>query len=147
MVIDGGIRHGADLPVVLLVEDDPVAAAVVSHKLDELGLVNPLITAVDLPDALDWLKAAAGRVPLAVVLLDVYLPGGSGLDLLRWLRSSPAHRETPVIMLTASSELWEVNEAHHLGISSYLVKPVGLAALGDMIRGLSLPWAFVADAG
>ena len=130
----------------LLVEDDPVSAAVVSLALDDLRLVNPLHAALDIPDAIEWLRAASDKgTPPALILLDMHLPGGTGLDLLRWLRQRGRHRDVPVIMLTSSSELWEVNQAHDLGISSYLVKPVGLSALGDIVRSLPLPWGLLPD--
>jgi CheY-like chemotaxis protein len=137
------------IPPVLLVEDDPVAAAVVTQRLEELRLANPLKVVFDIPDAIAWLGAAAAapETKPALILLDMHLPGGTGIDLLQWLRAEARLADTPVLMLTASSALAEINQAHELGIVSYLVKPVGLAALGEIIKELRLPWALVHGEG
>jgi len=81
----------------------------------------------------------------ALVLLDLEMPGKTGLEVLAWLRADVRLATVPVVRLSASSGIDEVDGAYALGISSYLVKPVGFAAMQDIIRQLNLPWALLAE--
>lgn len=130
------------VPPVLVVDDDAVARAIVCQRLEDVGLANPLHCVADVPAAREWLEASAAEPP-ALVLLDVHMPSGTGLDLLRWMRTRPHLACTPVIVLSASAEMEEIASGHDLGVHSYLVKPVGLAALGDVVRSLDEPWALM----
>jgi len=62
------------------------------------------------------------RTPVDALLLDLHLPDGSGLDLLRDLRGAAATRSLPVIVLTAEGEDRVLDEAEQLG-SALLTKP------------------------
>ncbi len=68
--------------------------------------------------ALDALK---DNTP-SLMLLDVMMPEMSGLDVLSALRQNPAHRDIPVVMLTAVSDDKIQDEARKLGAVDYLVK-------------------------
>ena len=80
------------------------------------------------------LALATEREP-ALILLDVMMPGPSGLDLLRRLRSladsQVAH--TPVIMITAKSQVSDINEALGAGATSYIIKPFRAEALLEKV--------------
>lgn len=129
-------------PSILLVDDDDVARELVLRYLRKLHLRNPVVEAADGERALEILEG--GEVP-ALVLLDLELPGQSGLDVLRWARARPSLAGLPVVMLTGSAEITQVDAAYALGISSYLVKPVGFAGLQDVIHQLDLPWQLLRD--
>lgn len=128
-------------PPILIVDDDEIARDLVSRLVAKLHLVNPLVTAADGNRAIEVL--ANGPRP-ALVLLDLNMPERSGLEVLSWLRTNPELRATPVIILTSSAELEEVDRAYNLGIQSYLVKPVGFTALRDVLRELEAPWMLLA---
>lgn len=131
--------------VVVVIDDDPMARQLVSHYFEKLQLKNRIVQAVDGDDGQRVLSDPSLEPTL--VLLDLEMPGQSGLDLLGWIRGDPRLADVPVVMLSGSAELGEIDEAYALGISSYLVKPVGFAALLDVLRSLSLPWALVPGAG
>ena len=133
------------LPVVLLVEDDLVAAELTMSLLAHNGLCNPIVHLADGADALGWLSdRVAADDPPVLVLLDLHLPNCSGLDILRWMRQHT--QEVQVIMLTAAADLDDINEAYNLGIASYLVKPIGASAIAEIVRGLTLQWALLRQA-
>ena len=129
-----------DSPLVV-VDDDELARELVVSYLRKLNLRNRLVLATDGQVAIEALRSAAA-VP-ALVLLDLEMPVKSGLDVLRWLRGVEAFAQVPVVMLTASATLEDIDEAYRLGILSYLVKPVGFAALKDVVRELNLPWVLL----
>lgn len=132
----------------VVADDDELARELVVRYLCKLNLRNRVLQAADGAAAAAEL-AALGVAP-CLVLLDLEMPVSSGLDVLRWLRTESAFPHVPVVMLTASATLDDIDEAYRLGIASYLVKPVGFAALQDVLRELALPWALlepVADGG
>lgn len=77
------------------------------------------------------------------MILDLHMPAASGIDVLRWRSDHPAVAAVPFVMLTGSVGATEIEEAYGLGVLSYLVKPVGYAALQEVLRHQALPWAIV----
>lgn len=129
----------SDLPPVLVAEDDPAARSLIQGFLKHLLLENPVVAAADGDEAVALLEHLAPPPVLAV--LDVRMPGRSGLDVLRWVREQPRLVSLPVILLTGAADKDDVSEAHQLGVGSYLVKPVAYEALGGVLRELELPWS------
>ena len=72
----------------------------------------------------------------ALLLLDLNLPGTSGLDLLEWLRKQPEPlKELPVIILTSSRDTEDIDRAYELGATSYMAKPSGdFDGLAEMVK-------------
>lgn len=89
-------------------------------------------------------RASTGRLALEfaergapdLVVLDVELPGLSGLEVLRVLRESPRTRATPVILLSASQDEAEVLVGFELGADDYVGKPLNLRAFVARVRAV-----------
>jgi CheY-like chemotaxis protein len=83
------------------------------------------------------LAILAKRTP-ALILLDYSMPGLSGPEVARRIRSSPATAHTPIILLTASSDETHIEEAFAAGADDYIIKPferrIMLARIASMIR-------------
>ena len=62
--------------------------------------------------------------PIDLVLLDVMMPGISGLDVLKEIRKSLSRLELPVIMVTALNESFDAVEALSIGANDYITKPI-----------------------
>lgn len=129
-----------DSPLVVA-DDDELARALVVRYFHKLNLRNRVVQATD--GAAAKAELATLEVAPCLVLLDLDMPVSSGLDVLRWLRTESAFPHVPVVMLTASATLDDIDEAYRLGIASYLVKPVGFAALREVLRELALPWTLL----
>lgn len=70
-----------------------------------------------------------------LVLLDLKLPGRSGLEVLTWLRSAPPPLgATPVLVLSSSEEPDDVSQAYAFGANGYLVKPATAGALKKLVE-------------
>lgn len=132
-------------PAIVVVDDDESARHLIVRYLAELRLCNPVRVAEDGQRAMEVLDALE-MVP-ALVLLDVNMHGASGLEVLAWIRQQPRLAAVPVVMLTGSSELEDVDRAYDLGISSYLVKPVGFSAVQDVLSRLAVPWMLLTSQG
>lgn len=117
---------------VLVVEDDPVAAA--AHTLyvqrtpgfASAGTAHTCTEAIRLLD-----RTRAAGTPVDLLLLDLHLPDGHGLQLLRTLRA--AGHTTDIIAVTSARDLAMVRQAVSAGVVQYLLKPFGAAALHERL--------------
>ena len=109
----------------LLVEDETDLARFVADALGEAGY------AVDVCHGLKEALRAVGRVSPALVLLELGLPDGDGVDLVAHLRG---FSESPVIVLSARSDEAQKIRALDAGADDYLTKPFGMAELLARVR-------------
>ncbi|HEX2040331.1 MAG TPA: response regulator [Acidimicrobiales bacterium] len=130
----------AALPPIVVVDDDAVAASVIVRFLQRLGLRNPVHCADSVAGAVELVCDLPA--PPVLVLLDIHLADGTGFDVIRALEPGALGRAA-IVVLTASNELDDVDEAYALGAQSFLVKPVAFEGLGDIIRRVGLPWALL----
>ncbi|HEY2385289.1 MAG TPA: response regulator transcription factor [Terriglobia bacterium] len=113
---------------ILLVEDEPRVASVVSRALRENAY------AVDVAKTGEKAIELATQKPYDSILLDLRLPGVSGLQVCRELRD--AHIDTPILMLTARSLVEQRVEGLDAGADDYLTKPFALSELLARVRAL-----------
>ncbi|MFF7453858.1 response regulator [Kitasatospora sp. NPDC008115] len=118
---------------VLVVEDDPVAADAHARYVDREPGFRTAGTVHGCAQALRFLERerAAGR-PVDLLLLDLYLPDGHGLQLCGTLRA--AGHTTDVIAVTSARDLAMVRQAVSAGVVQYLLKPFAAAALHDRLE-------------
>ncbi|MYS37879.1 response regulator of citrate/malate metabolism [Streptomyces sp. KhCrAH-43] len=112
---------------VLVVEDDPVAAD--AHQL-YVGRVPGFAVAAVAHSRAEAVRALE-RAPVDLLLLDLYLPDGHGLQLLRSLRA--AGHAADVIAVTSARDLAVVREGVSLGVVQYVLKPFTFATLRDRL--------------
>ena len=105
--------------VVMIVDDEPILIDVLQASLEEEGYKNFVTTTAPL-EAIGMMKEALPDV----LLLDVVMPGLSGLEILRRVRADRTLYHTPVIVLTASSDPKVKLQALELGAADFLSKPV-----------------------
>jgi len=117
---------------VLIVEDDPDIAEGLRYNLEREGLRAVVADTGEkgLEIALD-----KGNAP-ALVLLDLMLPGMSGMELCRRLRREPQTRRTPIIMLTARGAESERVAGLELGADDYVTKPFSVRELVARVRAV-----------
>lgn len=133
---------------ILLVEDNPNDVELTLVALQECHLANSVEVIHDGADALDCLyrKGAYSEdkadLP-CLVLLDLKMPRVDGLEVLRQIKSDPALRHIPVVMLTSSREEKDVVQSYDLGVNAFVVKPVDFAQFVEAIRTLGVFWAIV----
>jgi len=114
---------------ILLVEDDLRMQALVRRGLVEDGHT------VDAADRVSQALEIARRVRPDICVIDVMLPGRSGIDLLRAMRLAGQH--TPVLLLTARDADSDVIAGLDAGADDYLTKPFAFKVLLARLRALS----------
>ena len=92
---------------ILIVEDNPADAKLVKILAQKNSLTENLFFVQDGDQALDFIQKANGykeRPPPDLILLDINLPKLNGFEVLRALKSDPAYRYIPVIVVTTSEK-------------------------------------------
>lgn len=121
---------------ILVVEDDPDIAELVEHHLSRAGYATSVVGTG--ADALERIRERPD-----LVLLDLMLPGLSGFEICRKMRSDPQTATVPIIMLTARAEEESRVEGLELGADDYVTKPFSprelLARLRAVLRRTQ-PW-------
>ncbi len=75
-----------------------------------------------------------------IVIVDLNMPKGGGIEVLRTLKSDPDLKRIPVIVFSGSDSKTDIQNAYELGANSYLVKPVLFADLSKMISIIDAFW-------
>ncbi len=115
------------LPTIVLVEDDPQLRTLTARALQEHGYtVRPASSAPEM-----WLALENG--PIDLVLLDVMLPGTSGIDLCRAIRQKSS---VPIIFISAKGSETDRVVGLELGADDYLPKPFGTRELVARVRAV-----------
>jgi len=127
---------------VLVVDDDPVAAETHAAYLSRLDGFESAGSARTLADAIVCLRADPD---IQLVLLDLTLPDGSGLSLVRKLRAAGVGID--ILVISADRELATVREAVVLGAVGYLVKPFAFASFAEKLARFADYRSRVADVG
>jgi CheY-like chemotaxis protein len=103
---------------ILVVDDLPANRELMVRRLERSGY--QVLSAASGPEALETVR----RGGVDLVLLDIMMPGMTGLDVLRTLRATRSRAALPVVMVTAKTDSEDVIEALSLGANDYVTKPV-----------------------
>ncbi|HEU4534630.1 MAG TPA: response regulator [Polyangiaceae bacterium] len=103
----------------LVVEDSPVMRQLLVFALARVQ--NLRVTEAD--DGVDGLRKLAGT-RFDIVITDINMPVMDGLKLVRRIRSDPAHKDTPVIIITTEGSQEDRQRALQLGANAYITKPI-----------------------
>ena len=131
---------------ILLVEDNRMDVELTLDAFREVRLHNKIHVTSSGTAALDYLFGRAeyfDRVtfPLPdIVLLDLKLPGVSGHEVLRQIKSEPGLKRLPVIILTSSKEEGDLTLSYDYGANSYLVKPISFEGFLNVVRQIDDYW-------
>ena len=131
---------------ILLVEDNPTDLELTLRVFKNYQLANRIEVARDGVEALDFVfgeGAHAGRGSIQVpklILLDLKLPKVSGLEVLARIKGDPRTRTIPIVVLTSSQEEKDLVESYHLGVNSYIVKPVDFDQFTECLRQIGIYW-------
>lgn len=137
-----------NLPPILLVEDNQDDYEATVRSLKKNHFVNPIKWCKNGQEALDYLLkkgqyAQDATVP-GLILLDLNMPGIDGREVLRQLKDYPELRRIPVVVLTTSSDVKDVDECYEIGASTYIQKPVSFGGLTEAIRTMKDYWFGIA---
>ena len=131
---------------VLHIDDDPNDSELFRAAVAQAQAGFELQNVKDADQALAYLNGVgdyADRIlyPLpALILLDLKMPRRTGFEVLTWIRNHPELKKTPVVVLSGSQIEEDRRHALTGGADSYLVKPLGFAALVALVQQLETAW-------
>lgn len=135
---------------ILIVEDSDDDFYATQRAFEKSGLRNPIRRCTNGDQALDYLfhrgefaHLDAEKAP-GIILLDLNLPGTDGREVLRVLKADPQRRKIPVIVLTTSDALEDIDRCYEDGANSYVRKPVDMQGFVAAIARLREYWFEVA---
>ncbi|HVF47326.1 MAG TPA: response regulator transcription factor [Pyrinomonadaceae bacterium] len=117
---------------ILIVEDDPDIAEGLRYNLSRAGLKTQVAESGEKGLRL----ANEGKVPPSLIVVDLMLPGMSGMELCRRLRREPFTEKTPIIILTAKASESDKLMGLELGADDYMIKPFSVKELVARIRAV-----------
>lgn len=131
---------------ILVVEDSESDVWLIQRALVLAQINNPVTVVRSGDEAVSYLSgmgqyADRNKFPLpGVVLLDLYMPGTSGFDVLSWIRDQPQFAKMRVLVVTASLKVGDINRAYALGANSFLLKPFDFENVIELSRNLQAYW-------
>ena len=128
---------------IVLIEDNEGHARLIEKNLRRANISNPIVKLTDGQLALDYFFGADGYVvtlqpPPMLVLLDLNLPVVDGYRVLESLKSDERTQHIPVIILTTTDDVYEINRCYELGCNVYITKPVEYEKFAEAIGKLGL---------
>ena len=118
------------MKTVLVVDDNAVNVKLVTYVLEALDL-----EVTSARNAEETYAALEKSVP-ALVLMDVQLPGASGLDVTRKLRADPRFTSLPIVAITAYAMPSDKKDALDAGCNDFVTKPIDIRALSALVTRL-----------
>lgn len=133
---------GEEPATLLLIEDNEDDVEIVRRTLGRSGAGARLRVVRDATQAMQALRASAREEPggAIVVLLDLLLPVVDGIDVLRAIREDQSLRDTPIVVLTGSSDIDLLRRCMALGTNMYLLKPLNVADVMNILLGVRRYW-------
>lgn len=134
-------NHVTDQPRVplgvLLVEDDPGDVVIAREALRANRLKSKLNVVPDGIEAMKYLRRENGYADAErpdLILLDLNLPGKSGYEVLAELKTDPKLRKIPVVILTTSGAVEDVEQSYDLHANVFVTKPVDFDHFTDVVK-------------
>ncbi len=138
---------------VLLIEDNVDDIELTLNVFGQARFANHIEVVKDGQEALDYVfcqgrhtERSPDRFP-GIILLDLFLPVLSGLEVLRQLKGDKRTRDIPVVVLTTSHVFDDFRACERLGAADYIMKPLDFKKLSQITPNLKLDWVLVKPAG
>jgi CheY-like chemotaxis protein len=134
-------------PVILLAEDREDDVILIQRAFKKAGFDIPLKVVADGEEAIYYLSglgqyADRNRYPIpSLILLDLKLPLRDGFEVLHWMKQQPKLKDIPVIVLTLSNRIKDVNKAYALGAYSFLIKTTDFEDAAEFSQSLAFYWS------
>lgn len=126
---------------ILLAEDDTTDAEFFQRALSRLESPPELVWCKNGVEALEGLASYSEAASLPrLAILDIKMPGMSGLEVLEKLKSDARTKDMPVIIMSSSDEPQDIARAYDCGANGYLVKPSRFQDLRELVGSINYFW-------
>lgn len=139
------LHSSSDAFCIVIAEDDPDDRLLTRRALKKNNIANEIYAVEDGEQLMDFLHQRGDHAGYdgprpGLVLLDLNMPRMDGREALRKIKSDPALRRIPVVVLTTSKAEQDIIESYDLGVNAFVSKPVTFDGLVDALQGLGNFW-------
>ena len=117
-----------DRPTIVIGDDSALARSIITMALEGLGA-----TLIEASNGNAVIRAINENKP-DLAILDICMPFPDGITILRKIRGDPEFAQLPVIICSVENGIFERAEVELLGVSGYLVKPLDVRLLREMVQ-------------
>ena len=134
------------LITILLADDDADDRLLTRDAFEENRIRNVLETVEDGEELMDYLlhrgkySGDSAKPHPGLILLDLNMPRKDGREALKEIKSHPALKNIPVVVLTTSKAEEDIFRTYDLGVNSFIVKPVTFDGMVDLVKTLGKYW-------
>jgi CheY-like chemotaxis protein len=125
---------------ILLVEDDIIEFMKLERIIKKLNLKHNIVQAENVIAAQEYLKRMSSELP-NLILLDLNMPGISGIEFLSMLKKDDVLKCIPVVVLTTSDNVKDINDCLKIGVAGYFIKPLKYDDYFKKIESLLSYWS------
>ncbi|HBV86291.1 response regulator [Desulfosporosinus sp.] len=135
--------------LIIIVEDSPEDFDTTLRAFKKAGMKNNILRFEMGDECLDYLmgrgeyEGKRNELP-GLIMLDLNLPGTGGKDVLKIIKSDVNLKKIPVVVLTTSNDLRDIENCYQLGANSYIQKPVSFEGFTLAIKKLKEYWFEIA---
>jgi CheY-like chemotaxis protein len=122
---------------IVIVDDDPNYIDLLNRALSTCQPLCHLKALSTGPELLEWLETSHRP---NLIFLDIYMPGPSGFDVLKKLKTRESYKAIPVIMLSVSNRRQDMEISYDIGADGYIEKPEVFADLLTCMRLMTKYW-------
>lgn len=128
---------------IVMIEDDEGHARLIEKNVRRAGVNNDIIPFTNGTDALKFLLGTDGSGEVSsgrqlLILLDLNLPDMTGIDILKKLKANQHTKRAPVVVLTTTDDVREIQRCYDIGANVYITKPVNYDSFANAIRQLGM---------
>ncbi|MDJ0613383.1 MAG: response regulator [Rhizobiaceae bacterium] len=131
---------------ILIADDDEDDRMLISDAFEEARLNNPVDFVEDGEQLMDYLQRKGDYSHLTeahkpgIILLDLNMPKKDGRTALREIREDPELKNIPIVILTTSKSEEDILKTYHLGVNSFITKPVTFDRLVEVVQVIGKYW-------
>lgn len=139
-MLNGPLNHQKDL--ILIAEDDEEDLELAIEAMNQAGLDNPIKVVRDGKQLIDFLNDGnrADTENPTIILLDLRMPRMDGFAAMEKIKSDPKLAKIPIVVLSTSDQMADVEATYKLGAQSYIVKPNTFNELVDKFGAMKKYW-------
>ena len=136
----------------------PLTVLVAEDEENDFMLLESALRKTNRPLNVQWVKDGVeairylkgegpfgdrSRFPVPqVIMLDLKMPGATGMEVLGWIRENPGYRVIPTLVMSSSRQQEDVKNAYALGANTYFVKPHSFDTLVDLCEKITGYWDY-----
>jgi len=130
--------HATSRIRILVVEDNTSDQELLLRQMAKTQMAEKVLFVPDGLQALELIEKSreSSEPELIAIFLDLHLPGMSGIELLRRIRTVPGMEDFPVIVMTSSADPRDIEKCRRLKVSSYVEKPISYNSFSHVIANV-----------